>query len=244
MSCVEEMKRDKGTTTIVRSPSFGLEVGFTQDVEDEVPEGGKRSEATIVSFIGEGSSSPTSKKSLTKLSQIPYDAPIHADEDEGDQDEESIQQNVEESQDDDPDEEEIDLLTLKRNFLVSDKVMVENEIQIIDEVQSARVDKGKGIANLEPTDKPQVSQSFYPSVFQHQGGGRSGPGGRGGRFGSRGGRHGIDLSVWKEKSKRMKAVEEKQEWEYVGKAKGTTNEKSQTKFPSSTTGPTSPIKNL
>ncbi|KAL6992344.1 hypothetical protein U1Q18_010452, partial [Sarracenia purpurea var. burkii] len=146
-------------------------------VEDEVPEGGKRSEVrispsphsearmTIVSFIGEGSCSPTGKKSLTKLSQVPSEAPIHADEDEGDQVEEAIQQNVEKSQGDDPEEEEIYLLSLKRNILIRDKVLAENEIQIINEVQRARVDKGKGIANLEPADKPQEKSKEDEGIF-------------------------------------------------------------------------------
>ncbi|KAL6993238.1 hypothetical protein U1Q18_011353 [Sarracenia purpurea var. burkii] len=78
------------------------------------------------------------------------------------------------------------------------KALAENEIQITDEMQRARLDKGKGIANL---DIPQVSEPLLSHAFQHREGGRFGLGGRGGRFGSRGGRHGIDLSVWKEKRK-------------------------------------------
>ncbi|KAL6962472.1 3-hydroxyisobutyryl-CoA hydrolase, partial [Sarracenia purpurea var. burkii] len=92
----------------------------------------------------------------------------------------------EENLDDDTEEEDIDMLTPKRNILVRDKALVENEIQIIDEVQRARVDKGKGIANLEPgeqvfgqSDKAQFSQQFIPRGR----GGRLGPGGRGGRLG-------------------------------------------------------------
>ncbi|KAL6954870.1 hypothetical protein U1Q18_039451 [Sarracenia purpurea var. burkii] len=101
MSRVEELNRDKDTTTMVKPPSFGLEVGFTQSVEDEVLEGGELGEAgtspsplnsearkTIVSSIGEGSRSPTGKNSTTKLSQVI--SPVHADEDEGDQEEGDI----------------------------------------------------------------------------------------------------------------------------------------------------------
>ncbi|KAL6997191.1 hypothetical protein U1Q18_007313 [Sarracenia purpurea var. burkii] len=89
--------------------------------------------------------------------------------------------------DDDSEAEDIDMLTLQRNVLVRDKSLAEHEIQIIDEVQRARVNKGKGIANLEPgehvfgqPDKAQVSQQFFPRGLQVRGGGRLGPGGRGG----------------------------------------------------------------
>ncbi|KAL6989683.1 hypothetical protein U1Q18_015434 [Sarracenia purpurea var. burkii] len=68
---VEELNRDKGTAAMVRSPSVssGLDVGFTNRVEDKVLEGGKLREArnspnplnskartTIDPLIGEGSS--------------------------------------------------------------------------------------------------------------------------------------------------------------------------------------------
>ncbi|KAL6982422.1 hypothetical protein U1Q18_002229 [Sarracenia purpurea var. burkii] len=99
------------------------------------------------------------------------------------------------------------MLTLKRNFLVRDKALAENEIQIIDEVQRARADKGKRIANLPGeqafghSDKVQVSQQFISRGLQARGGGRLGSGGRGGMLGGRGGRNGGEFPVWKEKRK-------------------------------------------